>query len=254
MKYAADNVDLEYFNNTLLSSLSPNPGTYYFMNEDSEENWNVNKIKYADICQQHYYSNTSIVYHINKLGHRNKLNPDPVNDYNLYLGCSHTFGIGLPAGALWHNHVHELFDNACYNAGIAGGSTGACYRQLIGLHAYGMRIKRIFMLVPNFQRFEIFDNRWKPVAWWTDHHKAVKKTLLNQNLFLLEQQKSIDAIKGFCLSYNIEHVILDSNDHEIDKILTKDRTARDFIHSGPEAHFKLSKVFYEKYTRDYCST
>ncbi len=254
MSHVAEPVDLKYFSDTLLSYVSPNPGTYYFLNEDSEENWNVNKTKYADICQKNYYSNTAIVYHVNRLGHRNKLNPDPVNEYNLYLGCSHTFGIGLPAGATWHSHVHEHFDNANYNAGVARGSIGACYRQLIGLHAFGMRIKRVFMLVPNFQRLEIFEKKWKPVAWWTDHHKAVKKALLNQNLFLLEQQKSLDAIKGFCLTNNIEHVIVDTNDSDIDKILTKDTTARDFIHSGPEAHFTLSKVFYEKYTRDYCST
>jgi hypothetical protein len=254
MKYAADNVDIEKFNSDLLSSMVPLPGSYYFLNEDSEENWNQNRITYAEICQQHYYSNTSIVYHVNKLGHRNKLNPDPVNEYNLFLGCSHTFGIGLPAGATWHGHLIEKFDNANYNAGVAGGSTGTCYRQLIGLHAYGMKIKRVFVLIPNFQRAEIFNQKWKPVAWWADQHKAVRKTLLNKNFLLLEQQKSVDAIKGFCLSNSIELVMIDTNDNNIDKILREDRTARDFIHSGPDAHFKLSKVFYEKYTRDYCST
>jgi hypothetical protein len=75
MSHVAEPVDLKYFNDTLLSYVSPNPGTYYFLNEDSEENWNVNKIKYADICQKNYYSNTAIVYHVNRLGHRNKLNP-----------------------------------------------------------------------------------------------------------------------------------------------------------------------------------
>lgn len=252
-KFVDDNVDIEHFESTLLSSTNPDPGKYYFLHEDSEENWNVNKIDYADICEQHYYTNTSIIYNINKHRHRNNLNPDPIHDYNLYLGCSHTFGVGLPAGAIWHKHLDEIFENPGYNAGIAGGSASSCYRNLIGLHKKGMRIKRVFMLTPTYQRVEMFDKKWTPVAWWSYHHKAIKKTLLSDNYLLLEQQKSVDAVKGFCLANNIEHVIVDIDEQEIDHLLCSDKTARDFVHSGPDAHFKLSKVFYERYFQHYCS-
>ena len=147
----------------------------------------------------------------------------------------------------------EIFDNPGYNAGIAGGSASSCYRNLIGLHKKGMRIKRVFMLTPTYQRVEMFDKKWTPVAWWSYHHKAIKKTLLSDNYLLLEQQKSVDAVKGFCLANNIEHVIVDIDEQEIDHLLCSDKTARDFVHSGPDAHFKLSKVFYERYFQQYCS-
>lgn len=245
---------LEAMEESLIKSSTPLPGRYYFLNEDSEENWNINKIKYADVCEKNYYSHTSIMYKINKLGHRNKLTPDPINEYNIYIGCSHTFGIGLPAGAIWHNHLTEWMNVPAYNAGIPGGSMSTCYRNLLALHAKGIKIRRLFILAPSFNRLEVFDSRWRPLDCLSNNHKAIKKTLLTDEYMMFDKQKSLQAIKGFCLDSNIEHVIVDVDEREIDHILCADRTARDFIHSGPEAHLKIAKVFYERYKKYYSST
>lgn len=245
---------LEKLDTSLIKASTPDPGRYYFLNEDSEENWNKNKIKHAEVCEKNYYSQTSIIYNVNKLGHRNKLNPDPVNEYNLYLGCSHTFGIGLPAGAIWHNHLTEWMNVPAYNAGIPGGSVSACYRNLLALHAKGMKIRRIFILAPTFNRLEVFDSRWRTLSWWCNNHKAVKKTLLTDEYMMFDKQKSLQAIKGFCVDKGIEYVIVDVDEKEIDHILCADRTARDFVHSGSEAHLKIAKVFYERYKKYYSST
>lgn len=245
---------LEAMEESLIKSSTPLPGRYYFLNEDSEENWNINKIKYADVCEKNYYSHTSIMYKINKLGHRNKLTPDPINQYNVYIGCSHTFGIGLPAGAIWHSHLSEWFNTAGYNAGIPGGSAATCYRNLIALHKRGVKIRRLFVLAPSFNRLEIFDNHWRTLAWWSNNHKIIKKSLLTDEFMAFNKQKSLDAIRGFCNTHNIEHVIVDVDEKEIDHILCADRTARDFTHSGPDAHLKVAKVFHERYSQHYSNT
>jgi hypothetical protein len=103
------------------------------------------------------YTEDSIVYDFNSHGFRTRefeLNSSKKNV--LFLGCSHTMGIGLRETEVWTHHASQFFDATeynCYNLGIGGGGGDTVARLLTNSINY-IHPTVVFILWPSPARFE----------------------------------------------------------------------------------------------------
>jgi hypothetical protein len=235
------------FNNKLPTNFESD-----WLPSDSRENFKKNLKLNPELLKKLGWTGKNIMYKTDKYGFRN--DADFSDDYyNLALGCSNTFGIGVNEQDVWYNHLKKHFSEPFYNAGIPGGSLGGCYRSLTGLLNEGMKVKRIFMFIPSKERYEVYntvESIWTPVAWWTDHSNNIKKYLLNDESLDKFRQVHMLAIKHICYENNIEIVDLDFEDnYEVCNC----KSARDLSHPGIETHKLIGKMFYDEYSKRYNS-
>lgn len=204
------------------------------------------------------WTEKSINYKIDSLGFRNDNDFSKEIEYNLVLGCSHSFGIGVNRSDIWFNHTARHFKEPFYNASVAGYGIGSCYRSLQGLLDLGMKIKRVFMLVPEkrYEHFSAKNKNWETIAWWTKGISSeVSKVVLEKNTLDIFYTTNLLAIKYLCNIHNIELVnTLIEEETDFDIVLFSDKTARDLTHPGKDAHKKIGEIMYEKYSKQYSSS
>lgn len=102
-----------------------------------------------------YYRNVSISYVRNDLGHRCKNVRDiDLDNYILFVGCSHTEGIGLELEKTYPYLVANKLNCDYYNLGIGGcGIDTAIHNLTIWLNKIPKKPKHIFFQVPSIHRF-----------------------------------------------------------------------------------------------------
>jgi hypothetical protein len=230
-----------FFNNTIPKNFETD-----WLPTDSYENFKNNIKKHPKTIKSLGWTKNSICYKIDKYGFRNDFEFTD-QYYNLALGCSITFGIGVNEKDIWYNFLKKQFDEPFFNAGIPGGNIGGCYRSLVGLLNQGLKVKRVFMFIPAKNRYEIFDtseSKWRSVAWWSDHPDIVKKYLLTDETIDNFYQTNLLSIHHICEKNNIEIVALDSGDHTQIEICQK---GRDLRHPGIATHTLIGEVFYNEY-------
>ena len=131
---------------------------------DSKKTFLDNIKKYPDSDCLKAYLDKPLVYKTNNYGFRS---PDDVVegfDGNVYLGCSHTWGVGHYAENVWVNLLNKKIGGKCLNLGVPGSSiaTGVrLMRDLVGK----IKPKNVFIHYIHPYRFEFFD--WKGKYWRT---------------------------------------------------------------------------------------
>lgn len=126
---------------------------------DDEEGFNK---KYEDaiknnaeelIRDMEHYKNNPIEYKFNNYGFRCD---DFDNDEpgNLFIGCSHTKGIGHYLESTWAHIVNEHIGGRYYNISFGGASAGAGFR-LFNWVKDKINIKNVFVFFPHVYRTEI---------------------------------------------------------------------------------------------------
>jgi len=243
--------------NILLQNLVCKNTIHYWFPSDSEERYEHNKKSHNDILSELNWNETVIEYKFDNLGFRNNENFNQEKKYNLILGCSFSFGIGVKNTDIWYNQLKSNFLDPFYNASVPGGSIGCCLRSLKGLIAEGMTIKRVFCLIPGRTRFEVYEDTsngkgWGTVAWWTSHKKNIKHIVCNENFLNFHYQSVLDSLRYTCEKNNIEYVFLPSDSSDLlDRLCHNDNRARDLEHPGVEAQRMIGNIFYEKYNKLY---
>lgn len=106
------------------------------------------------------YSLDDIVYNTNSLGYRSdEFSKEDASKNFLYIGCSVTFGIGLPENVIWPYFLNKkLKGDKIFNLGINGISSNII---TYNIHKYIKQFgkpKAVFALYPNFSRTESFIN------------------------------------------------------------------------------------------------
>lgn len=230
----------------------------FWMPSDTQDLWRRNSKKYPELMTELGWTEDNVFYKFDKYGFRNDENFDKAKHYNLVLGCSHTFGIGVRNEHVWYNHLKSKFPEPFYNAAIPGGSIGGCVRSLMGLQSEGMKIKRVFALIPDRTRYDVFwdtGENWEVVSWWTDHPKDLTKWILAEQTLLMFYNTNRLALKQLCQQSNIEFVdiAVDSGD-DVDVRICEDRKARDLMHPGVKTHKWLGAKFYDEYCKRYGSS
>ena len=99
---------------------------------DSEELYlnNLKNPAQYELLKTHNWIDSNFTYKFNANGFRcNEFTSDPTI---MFIGCSHTIGIGLPEDNTWPSIVSKKLNMACANLGQGGGSADTAFRLCHG--------------------------------------------------------------------------------------------------------------------------
>jgi len=191
-----------------------------------------------------------INYKLNSHGFRTKeINRDTTSI--VALGCSHTFGLGLPEEDTYIAKLASMLNTSYYNLGVPGGASDTAFR----IASYWLPIikpKVVVMIVPHIARFELLEakggtrmfvpNEMPPPGTHRDIHRFF---ITNDENLVLNRQKNLLGIEAIVNRYNGTFYCY--SEEIIGKECEND-LARDWQHSGPKQNLKVAKLMYEDIT------
>jgi hypothetical protein len=212
------------------------PGPCNFLYDFEENQYKRYKKEFED----YNWEVTDITYHINNLGYRSEHDYIQDTECNIAIGCSYTFGYGMPEDKIWPNILNKKLktDLPMYNLGVNGASPEECYRVLKGF-LDKVKAKTVYCLLPYIHRRSMFlNNRWKTVG--------IEEMKKYSSLFTREAEEfyasiSKDAISHICHISGANLKMLYSGDYEY--VFRQDRTARDLQHFGYKSHNFIADLF-----------
>lgn len=193
------------------------------------------------------WKDVDISYDFNSYGFRCD---EFTSDNNIvFLGCSHTLGVGLPLENTFAYNVSKSLNLKMCNLGKGGGALDTCFR----LAYYWLNIlqpKIVVCQMPEETRLELRDNLsnvenvdlWRIESLLHYTHRFYKRHWVRfPEQYILHQHKNLLAIKSLCQQLNIKLVVLDQN--ILTSITSRDRDyARDLAHFGCKTHEKLANI------------
>jgi hypothetical protein len=206
---------------------------------------NPNTLKY--LTSRGWEKPGCFTYNMNQYGFRG--NFDFTGDTMIALGCSFTFGVGLPEEDLWCSLLANKLNLKLVNLGVGGCGMDTVFR----LARYWLPIirpKLVVLLVPPAGRFEIMDGHAGLVYNACNSEYGTRefsKILLaySENAEL-NQQKNIFAVNHICDKLSIPFFHRDSSllsllaGYGNSRMGYQKRLARDMAHPGSEAHEQLA--------------
>lgn len=210
-----------------------------WLGTDTEQAFRSNKECHPQLMER--WHEHSVSYRINSHGFRGD---DPTSTAcAVFLGCSHTFGIGLPEDQTWPRLVSEGVGLPCVNLGVNGGSNDTAFRLarywlprldvrvVFWLHTYKARLELLvetdaLNYSPNFDHDDFY------LSWVS----------VEENL-LINFDKNLRGIRSMCneVSARLITLAVEGDLLYLDK-------ARDLAHSGVESNRDLAKKALCKFT------
>ena len=191
------------------------------------------------------WTKDSVTYKFNEDGFRG----DSFSDSSgaIFMGCSVTFGVGLPYENTWPYLVSKKLNLSCWNLGQPASSLDTCYR-LAKYWVPVLKPKYIFILTPTMYRREFYDDdkdRFIHIGGWSyDRYPVlVDYILASEKNSIINYEKNIDAIKYISDSHKIPLIILDYESDDVPSVadpFEKYKLARDLSHPGIDFHKHLS--------------
>jgi len=213
---------------------------------DSEELYQKNLITNLTLLKKYNWVDRKFTYKFNHYGFRadefNSMDPNVI-----FLGCSHTQGIGLPIENTFAHIVSTNLGLKNYNLGIGGSSNDTAFRLA---YYYIPRLKptAVIFLSTEKTRFELHtdDNRVENFGpWHNSCDNAIgdfkKHWFSNDVNNKMNYLKNLLAIQQLCFDSNIKFY-----HHEFLSFLLKDR-ARDLQHYGVKSHFEIAEAILTKF-------
>ena len=193
------------------------------------------------LLEKYNWDKIHIEYQFNNYGFRCKNSQDI--DNIVFLGCSHTVGLGIPISYSWTTLVSQELNLANYNLGISGGSLDTCFR-LAYYWLEKLNPKIVILLETDIDRIEykaknnwtdLHDYNWNRYGPWSMEKKDItskhyKILLRNVENFEIQREKNILGIQELSKKINSKLVILKNkfwNDLDVPQDL-----ARDLAHPG----------------------
>lgn len=225
----------------------------------------------------------SIDYSFNRYGFRGD-NPTDAPKA-LFVGCSHTLGVGLNTSQTFAHKVADALELECANLGRPGTGfdVSAMYVSLFLKKEYS-NIKAMFCYMPPAGRkgtlvpavpgnkqtllslamtntgvlSDADIAKWLSTEYDTiTHNTACSSTTYNEFLFMtdcmqaensfLREYMAISTIKLFCKENNIPFILL--NPLDVMECATNRDLARDLGHHGEKHHSAIAREFLELYTK-----
>lgn len=223
--------------------------TLNWVPSDSEQRYNHNMKNYPDAMTTMGWDDPRrVTYRINSEGFRGG---DFVEGGAMFLGCSLTFGIGMPEEDIWPSIVARELNLPCINLGVPGGANDSIFR-MANEWIPKLKPKIVFMMSTYKQRFEVFENgkqqRYLPSSpkflklsseWYTD------VWLSDDRNSDLNSKKNILAVKMLCNEHNIpiyDDTIFENNKLKIGAL----PFARDLMHPSFKWHKTCASHFLNK--------
>jgi len=258
---------MEYLTNKILKyrcelddlNLKPNE-TYEYIPTDSKEYWDRHIISELDKPSIQYYELNPIEYKLNNAGFRT---PDDFNSYDegdVYLGCSHTFGIGHHLENVWSYKLSKILGRKFWNLGIGGTGTDTHFRLLFAFYKE-LKIKNIFHYAPLYPRYEFIENgrpHWYIIAnynknWESKFGNLMKESLLTNEQVELNWHKNTSAIRGLASEIGANYYVIEGSRgwHGRDD---ESLLARDLLHHTTKYHHSVYQDFLKLYDDNLYST
>jgi hypothetical protein len=201
---------------------------------DDEERYEHNLKTNKTLLEKYNWIGKKFTYRFNSDGFRSE-EFEGDQDCVVFLGCSHTMGIGVPNDTVWTSLVAASLGLKCYNLGIGGASNDTAFR--LGYHYIPkLKPKLVVLLVPDQDRFELFDrhrNFFQYGPWCADHFYK-QWSLMEANSYLNKLKNTL-ALTAVCNSINAKFINFDSNAIKVVDL------ARDLGHFGIESHRMFSQ-------------
>jgi hypothetical protein len=214
---------------------------------DTEERYLDNLQNKHESLTKFNWINANINYTFNSYGFRSEefsLDPSII-----FLGCSHTVGIGLPLESTWPYLVSAQLGLKRFNLGIGGTSNDTAFR--LG-HNWipQLKPKLVILLSPDSTRSELHSHTdlIENLGIWTDNYSEseyYKRWITHKTNTDMNHLKNILAIKQICSEYNIKY--LHKNTDKIDgwfaDFSVRVDYARDLQHLGVKSNKILADYF-----------
>ena len=192
----------------------------------------------------HYLENP-ISYKLNNYGFRTPIDFVDGVEGNLFLGCSHTFGIGHYLENTWSWKLNEYVGGNFLNAAVGGTGIGTASRLFYGLKGI-IKPKNVFLYFPHPYRFEFFDGyrkAWDTVSIYSNRNKNI---ILEKNNMEMYYYLHFNAIKNLCTELNIPLYAINNENifstwHETFPDCARDQ------HLPPSDHIKIFERFKQAY-------
>jgi len=214
--------------------------TYFWVPPDTKEYFlkNLTDKHRKEYLEKHnWIDEYAISYNFNSQGYRTHELGSLSKNF-VALGCSFTFGTGLPQSMIWPEIVSNVVNIPVYNLGVYGAANDTIYR----IANYWLSIlqpKFVLMLTAPSARIELFDDYCYKIFVPKDKHHGYFGKLYktyNEN-YDLNYEKNIKLIQYICDQNNIPLYYKHFNEfNRLDN-------ARDFQHQGPKSHRSLATEF-----------
>ena len=202
-----------------------------------------NIVNRATVYERHvphkeFFTDTSgtIEYTLNSLWHRDVELESFSNGFNLAVGCSHTFGLGV------QNPWPSYFVNT-YNAGVPGATVYDMIDIAFAIYEQ-KRFNRLLFFALHGERMVVYKNgKQEALMPYSEHFDEFKSIDLDTKMYY--NSRSVNHLLAFCKSENIDLQIYNNNsigflkEH---KDLIVDKGA-DGVHYGEETHKNFAGLF-----------
>ena len=216
--------------------------TREWMSTDSKDLYVINLREKYKLLEFNNWINNPFTYKFNSHGFRCDEFKD--NPKIMFLGCSNTFGVGLPIDSTWPDIVSKTLGMRYANLSVGGGSNDTAFRMCYG---WIDKIKPdiVILLEPPGIRFELVDTLSTKLVSFsspdTDNLNAffMKKWGLDDNNAYFNALKNHLAIKQICHSRDIKFIMFDNT--EFTRNHPKDDFARDLYHYGKKTNQQFAE-------------
>ena len=236
-------------------SYYPSNESFTWIGFDSEDKFNKNLLNEPSL---EYYKKNPIEYSFNNYGFRTPDDFNGVDEGNVFLGCSHTMGVGHHLENSWAYKVNKKVGGKFWNLSQGGRGIQTDYRLILSWKDT-LKIKNIFHYTIPHPRFEFFnedevvdlsptdDKRWNHKSYIWDFYVNV---LSGEEYCNYNQMIYINSIKGLsndigCNYYYLTEKILDRFDENDNSI-----PARDLGHYSIGKHNFIYEEFVRKYLNE----
>ena len=155
----------------------------------------------------------------------------------MFLGCSHTMGIGLPNHGVWPYLVSKRLNMTCVNLATGGSSPDTAFRMCLGF-IDKIKPKIVIYMQPPVGRFELLSpDEVINITVHQQHNMSNyydlwASTEYNNDLNYLKASLSINSL---CKDRNTKFVMTSYED--IKNFSHPNSLARDLSHFGIKTHF-----------------
>jgi hypothetical protein len=177
---------------------------------DSHEQYQKNLIENRDELEQFGWIDQTFTYRYNSQGFRSDEFEESVPSA-MFLGCSHTLGVGLPVEATFSHIVSTSLNVKNFNLGVPGGSNDTAFRLA---HYYIPQLKPtiVIFLSTERTRFELFTENNENNILSYNNFQFVSEELkpfyrhwiMNNNNVDMHYAKNVGAIQQLCSANNIK--------------------------------------------------
>lgn len=235
---------MKFYNDFIGEDINNTKVNFLHGNGDSEENYTSNlKIQPEDW----YYKENKVEYSFNSSGHRSKEIKDlDFDNYLLFIGCSHTQGVGVTLENTYPHIISKKFKCDYYNLGIsATGIDVLEYNLLTWFFKFNKKPKAVIAQFPDHSRFlscyEGYSNLIPNGSWNIGSDKNVEKLLVNgEDTGFFYARKNISyrlintVVQVPTIRLNYGSQVMYDNTGEV-RFRRLD-LARDLSHPGIESH------------------